>query len=89
MKSCTLETGVYDYRKLIMSILRFAKGNSKTFYYRCFKNLDGATFEETLTNGLAITELLFANFMAVFNKNCTTKKRTIFATTTIHLPANF
>ena len=31
MKSCTLETGISDYRKLIMSICRmtFAKGKSK------------------------------------------------------------
>ena len=70
MKSCTLETGISDHHKLIMSIFRstFAKGNSKTFYYRCFKNFDDATFKETLTNRLANTELSFDNFIAIFSE---------------------
>ena len=50
MKPCTVELGVSDYRKLIMSICRmnFAKGESKKFFYRCYRNFDSKLFEETL-----------------------------------------
>ena len=40
MKSCGIETGIFDHHKLVMSICRttFAKGKSKTFFYHCYKN---------------------------------------------------
>ena len=46
MRSCTVEMGISDYHKLIMSICRmtFAKGKSKKFYYRCYKNFGGKPF---------------------------------------------
>ena len=49
MKSCTVETGISDYYKL-MSICRltFAKSKSKRFFYRRYKNFDSKLFEETL-----------------------------------------
>ena len=38
----TCETGLSDHRKMVYSFLRkfFAKGKSKTIYYRCFKNFE-------------------------------------------------
>ena len=42
MKSMTLETGISDHHKMIMTIFRstFAKGKPKTFYYRCYKKFN-------------------------------------------------
>ena len=37
-----LETGISDHHKMIMAIFRsnFAKGKPKTFYHRCYENLE-------------------------------------------------
>ena len=45
-KSYTVETGISDYHKLIMSICRmtFAKGKSKKLFYRCCKNFGSKHF---------------------------------------------
>ena len=42
--------GIYGLHKLIKSIFKttFAKGKSKKFFYRCYKNFDSKLFEETL-----------------------------------------
>ena len=51
MKSCTGETGLSDYHKMIMFICKttFAKGKAKISYYdRCYQNFDSKHFEETL-----------------------------------------
>ena len=54
MKFCTVETGISDCHKLLMSTCRmtFAKGKSKKFFYRCYKNFDSKLFEETLIKNL-------------------------------------
>ena len=68
MKSCTVETGISDYHKLIMSICRmtFAKGKSKKFFYRCYKNFDSKLFEETLIKNLSETERSLKSFETTF-----------------------
>ena len=55
MKSCTVETGISDYHKLIMSICRltFAKGKSKKLFHCCYKNFDSKLFEETLIKNMS------------------------------------
>ena len=65
MKSCTVETGISDNHKLIMSICRmtFAKGKSKN----CLKNCDSKLFEVTLIKNLSETELSFENFETTFS----------------------
>ena len=69
MKSCTVETGISDYHKLIMSICRmtFAKGKSEKFFYRCYKNFDGKLFRETLIKNLSETEPSLKSFETTFS----------------------
>ena len=52
-----------------MSICRmtFAKGKSKKFFYRCYKNFDSKLFEEALIKSLSETELSFKSFEATFS----------------------
>ena len=59
MKSYTVEAGISDYHKLIMSFWRltFAKGKSKKFFYRRYKNFDSKLSEKTLMKSLFDTEL--------------------------------
>ena len=59
MKSYTVEAGISDYHKLIMSFCRLtiAKGKSKKFFYRGYKNFDSKLFEKTLMKSLSETEL--------------------------------
>ena len=58
MKFCIVDTGISDYHKRIMSICRltFAKGKSKKFFYRCYKNLNSKLFVE-LTIKVLITAI--------------------------------
>ena len=55
MKCYTVETGISDYHKLIMSICRltFAKGKSKKLFHCCYKNFDSKLFEETLIKNMS------------------------------------
>ena len=68
MKSCALETGISDYHKMIMTIFRviFAKGKSKTYVYRCYKNFDKQRFEESLSAELGENNLTFDKFFDIF-----------------------
>ena len=61
--------GISDYPKLIMSICRmtFAKGKSKKFFYRCYKNFDSKLFKETLIKNLSETELSLKSFETTFS----------------------
>ena len=54
MKFLTFETGVYDYHKLIGTMLRskFSKGKPKTMFYRWYSDFDNKKFEEDLQNQL-------------------------------------
>ena len=69
MKSCTVEMGISDYHKLIMSICRltFAKGKSKKLFYRCYKNSDSELFEDTLVKSLSETEFSLKSFKSTFS----------------------
>ena len=69
MKSCTVETGISNYHKLIMSICRmtFAKGKSKKFFYRCYKNFDSKLSEETQIKNLSEKELFLKSFETTFS----------------------
>ena len=62
MKSCTVETGISDYHKLIMSICRmaFAKGKSEKLCYRYYKNFDSKLFEDILIKNLSETKQILA-----------------------------
>ena len=68
MNSCTAETGISDYHKLIMSIYRmtFAKGKSKKLFYGCYKNFDSKLSEETLIKNFSGTELSLKCFETTF-----------------------
>ena len=74
MKSCTVETGMSDYYKLIISICRltFAKGKSKKFIHRCYMNFDCKLFEETLIKNLYETELSLKSFKTTFSSTLET-----------------
>ena len=52
-----------------MSICRmtFAKGKSKKFFYRCYKNFDSKLFKETLIKNLSETELSLKSFETTFS----------------------
>ena len=69
MTSCTKETRISDYHKLIMYIYRliFAKGKSKKLFYRCYKNFESKLFEETLIKNLPETELSLKSFETTFS----------------------
>ena len=68
MKSSTTETGISDYHKLAsISRITVAKGKSKKFFYRCYKNFDCKLFEETLIKNLSETELSLKSFETTFS----------------------
>ena len=59
MKSCTAETGISDYHKLIMSIYRmtYAKSKGKKLFCCCFKNFNSKFLKEVLIKHFSQTEL--------------------------------
>ena len=69
MKSCSVETGISDYHKLIKSICRmtFAKRQSKKLFYRYCKNFDNKFFEEALTENLSETEHSLKSFETTYS----------------------
>ena len=71
MRSDVYETGILDHHKMIMSVLRktFAKGKPKTVFYRCYKNFDQDSFNETLKNGMSLPNLSFENFFEIFQSS--------------------
>ena len=75
MKSMALETGISDHDKIIMAIFRstFAKGKSKTFYYRCYKKFNFEQFQMELKKKLdESSNNLFDIFLEEF-KTCLDK----------------
>ena len=54
MKSVTLETGISDPHKMLMTIFRckFAKSKPKTFYYHCYKKFNLEQFQMELKEKL-------------------------------------
>ena len=71
MKSCTLETGISDFHKLVMTVFRgtFAKGKPKKFLYRCYKSYNKDQFETELLEKLSTnTEQSFEKFFDTFNE---------------------
>ena len=63
------ETGILDHHKMIISVLRknFAKGKPKTVYYRCYKNFDQDSFNETLNSRISLPNLYLKIFLRYFN----------------------
>ena len=55
MKSDVYETGITAYHKIIFSGLRktFAKGKSKSVFYRYCKNYDQNSFKEAFQNKIS------------------------------------
>ena len=70
-KSCTIETVIGDYHKLIISICRtaFAKGKSKKFFYCGYKNFDSELFEETVIKSFYEMEHSLKSFGIAFYLN--------------------
>ena len=68
MRSNVYETVISGHHKMIMSVLRktFAKGKPKTVFYRCYKNFDQDSFNETLKNRISLPNLSFENFFEIF-----------------------
>ena len=62
------ETGISDHYKMIISVLwkTFDKGKTKTLFYRCYKNFDQDSFNETLKNRISLPNLPFENFFEIF-----------------------
>ena len=56
VKYCTVETGISDYHKLVMSICKptLAKGKSKKFFHCYYQNFDCELFEQALTDGVSL-----------------------------------
>ena len=69
MKFCTVETGISDYYKLATSICRItlAKGKTKKFFYRWYKDFNSKPFEETLVKVLSKTEVSLKSFEITFS----------------------
>ena len=69
MKSCTVETRISDYLKLIMSICRMTlpKVKVKNYFVAVIKILVVNFSEETLVKNLAGTELSLKSFEAKFS----------------------
>ena len=69
MKSMVLETGISDHHKMIMTIFRskFANGNPKTFYYRCYKRLNLEQFQMELKKKL---DEISNNSFDIFLEEC-------------------
>ena len=63
------ETDISDHHKIIISVLRktFAKGKLKTVFYRCYKNFDQGSFNETLKDRVSLPSLSFENFLRYFS----------------------
>ena len=55
------QTCISDHHKMIISVLRktFAKGKPKTVFYRCYKNFDQDSFNETLNSMISLPNLSF------------------------------
>ena len=68
MRSDVYETGISVHHKMIISVLRkiLAKGKPKTVFYRCYKNFDQDSFDETLKNRISLPNLSFDNFSQIF-----------------------
>ena len=77
MKSCTVDPGISDQHKLIMSICKLncaksksrilPKGKSKTFFYLCYKNFVSNLAEEALIKNFSYTELSIKSFKTTFS----------------------
>ena len=71
MKSCTYETGVSDFHKLVTTIMKFhySRSNKRTMFYRDYKNLDTDDFNSTLKDRLgSLEELNYKHFQLCFLK---------------------
>ena len=67
MKSAACETGISDYHKMIVTLLKstFAKGKPKTINYRDFNNFDKDLFEETRTENSSNNDISFQNIFTI------------------------
>ena len=54
---------------MIISVLRntFAKGKPKIAFYRCYKNFDQDSFNETLKNRISLPNLSFEKNFEIFH----------------------
>ena len=86
MKSQTLVSGISDFHALTLTIMRniFYKGNSKTKFYRDYKNFDREIFERELSYSAhsfqSLDKTRFHNvFLLLLNKYASIKKKILRA----------
>ena len=62
------ETGISDDQEMIISVLRktFTKGKPKTVFYRCYRNFDEDSLNETLNSRISLPNLSFKTFFEIF-----------------------
>ena len=50
--SCAIETGLYDFHKMTVSVLKcyFGKAKPKVIFYRNYKNFSNERFKSLITN---------------------------------------
>ena len=71
MKSQTLEVGISDHHKLVLTILKsqFVKGNPKTNVYRNYKDFNTDSFKIELSKKLSSVKMgNYSNFLECFTK---------------------
>ena len=68
MKPDVYETGIWDDQEMIISVIRktFTRGKPKTVFYRCYRNFDEDSFNETLNSRISLTNLSFETFFELF-----------------------
>ena len=68
MKPDVYETGIWDDQEMIISVIRktFTRGKPKTVFYRCYRNFDEDSFNETLNSRISLTNLSFETFFEIF-----------------------
>ena len=68
IKSNVYETGISDDQEMIISVLRktFTKGKPKTVFYRCYRNFDEDSLNETLNSRISLPNLSFETFFEIF-----------------------
>ena len=68
IKSNVYETGFSDDQEMIISVLRktFTKGKPKTVFYRCYRNFDEDSLNETLNSRISLPNLSFKTFFEIF-----------------------
>ena len=85
----TIETGISDFHKLVVTVLKtYQKQRPKIIYYRNYKNFENGNFRQGLKKELLkfdITNARLSNFndtvLSALDKHARKKKRNIYVQT--------